>query len=206
MYKTLILELNLEESAIWNPQFSLRQLIGQRKKPNKSPPRPPNAFFLFKNNLMLAARQSGHRLTMTHLCRVASKIWENSPKELKSIYGNLALEAHSLHIKDFPGYTYKPGKKELFKAYEPVSKQRRQRAVRAVNLISQTDESNSSRFTDQKTAQMLEDAQHPHDTQIHPYYESTESTFYVDSGFFVDSEIMNMYLRLEDEAQLKSML
>ncbi|CAG8756477.1 39773_t:CDS:2 [Gigaspora margarita] len=186
-FKTLILELNLDESAIWNPQFSLRQLIGQRKKPNKPPPRPPNSFFLFKNSLLLNAHERGQRLTMTHLSKLASKIWEHCPQELRAIYDRLGQEAQNLHSKDFPGYSYKPGKRQLFKPYDPGNSvaSKRQRGRRAVNLIDQTT-------TDQTGQVLVEDAQHPHDktTQINPYYES----------------IMNMYLRLEDEAQLKSML
>ncbi|CAG8850064.1 36960_t:CDS:2, partial [Gigaspora margarita] len=83
-FKELIQGLSLDEDSIWNPQFSLHQLIGQRKKPNK------------------AARESGQRLTMTNLCKVASKIWEHCPQELRAKYHNLALETANLHAKDFP--------------------------------------------------------------------------------------------------------
>ncbi|RIB31027.1 hypothetical protein C2G38_2237940 [Gigaspora rosea] len=186
-FKELLLQLGLDESAIWNPPFSLRQLMGgQRKKPNKIP-RPPNSFFLFKNALMWAAREGGGlRPTMTHLCKITSQIWEHCPYELRAKFDNMALQALELHAQDFPGYSYKPGKKQIFKPYCPgnsfANKRQRGRGQTAVNRQTGTDQ----------TSQVLED-QHP---QINP--------FYVDC--VVDSEIMNMYLRLENEAQLKSML
>ncbi|CAG8853489.1 26641_t:CDS:1, partial [Gigaspora margarita] len=84
-------------------------------------------------------------------------------------------------------YSYKPEKKRIFKPYDPGNSNKRQRGQKAV------------------TGQVLvEDAQHPNDAQINPYFESVDSEIMKDYVF--DSEIMNMYLRLEHEAQLKSML
>ncbi|KAF0485816.1 hypothetical protein F8M41_022765 [Gigaspora margarita] len=95
---------------------------------------------------------------MTHLSKVASKIWEHCPQELRAMYDRLGQEAQTCIQKIF-----RPGKKQLFKPYDPGNSvaSKRPRGRRAVNLIDQTT-------TDQTGQVLVEDAQHPHDktTQI----------------------------------------
>src|SRR4051794_6399272 len=50
---------DLDLDSVYNPKYTVVQLISTRKKPRKQlvPPRPPNSFFLFKNCYMLELRK-----------------------------------------------------------------------------------------------------------------------------------------------------
>ncbi|CAG8619684.1 14019_t:CDS:2, partial [Cetraspora pellucida] len=64
----------------------------------KTPPRPPNKFFLFKNAFMLEYKRQYQKrfekLSMPNLCKYTQELWKNAPEEVKTTYAKLAGIPH----------------------------------------------------------------------------------------------------------------
>ncbi|CAI2188819.1 1959_t:CDS:1 [Funneliformis geosporum] len=88
--------------------FIKRVLKNSRKAKTKKndPPRPPNAFFLFRN--ALHSHLSAHNLKVPQVSAAAGKLWNNAGDEMKSKYIRLQEFAKSLHLQMHPGYVYRP--------------------------------------------------------------------------------------------------
>jgi hypothetical protein len=110
-------DLDLEN--VYNPKYTVVQLISTRRKPRKqlAPPRPPNSFFLFKNCYMLELRKLGYRYCMPDVCRQSKILWNNISPEVKEKYDILALQAQILHQEMYPGYKFSPKKRQIFKPH-----------------------------------------------------------------------------------------
>src|SRR5581483_4363991 len=104
---------DLDLNNVYNPRYTVVQLISIHKKPRKQaiPPRPPNSFFLFKNCYILELRGLGYRYRMPDVCHQTKQIWSNIPSEVKERYENLALQAQILHQEMYPEYKYSPARK-----------------------------------------------------------------------------------------------
>jgi hypothetical protein len=111
---------DLELDNVYNPKYTVVQLISTQKHPRKHPrkqvpPRPPNSFFLFKNCYMLELRKLGYRYCMPDVCRQSKKIWSKIPPEVKERYDILAMQAQILHQEMYPEYKFSPKKRHDFK-------------------------------------------------------------------------------------------
>ncbi|CAG8713592.1 26773_t:CDS:2 [Dentiscutata erythropus] len=85
------------------------------------PSRPPSSFALLKNCLRLEFESQfpQQKLKMPNLCRYAKEIWKTIPKEVKSIYVNIAEEAEFIHNEMYPNCNFKPYKRKLFPNLTP---------------------------------------------------------------------------------------
>ncbi|RGB22015.1 hypothetical protein C1646_731405 [Rhizophagus diaphanus] len=110
---------NLDLDCVFNPKYTVTELISTRRKPRKQvvPPRPPNSYFLFKNCYMLELRKLGYRYAMPDICRQSKQLWTNISAEVKERYDILALQAVILHQEMYPGYRFQPKKKTIFKSH-----------------------------------------------------------------------------------------
>lgn len=110
---------NLDLDCVYNPKYTVTELISTRKRPRKQvvPPRPPNSYFLFKNCYMLELRKLGYRFAMPDICRQSKQLWSNISAEVKDRYDILALQAIILHQEMYPGYRFQPKKRQIFKSH-----------------------------------------------------------------------------------------
>lgn len=110
---------NLDLDCVYNPKYTVTELISTRRKPRKQvvPPRPPNSYFLFKNCYMLELRKLGYRYAMPDICRQSKQLWTNISAEVKERYDILALQAVILHQELYPGYRFQPKKRQIFKSH-----------------------------------------------------------------------------------------
>jgi hypothetical protein len=106
----LLSGLKAEHIPLPDTQYIKRILENSRRAKSKKndPPRPPNAFFLFRNALHshLAARN----LKVPQISMVAGELWGAASEEIKSNYTRLQEIAKVLHLEMHPGYVYRPRK------------------------------------------------------------------------------------------------
>ncbi|CAG8577881.1 9865_t:CDS:1 [Funneliformis caledonium] len=90
--------------------FIKRVLENSRRAKSKKndPPRPPNAFFLFRN--ALHSHLSALNLKVPQVSAAAGELWNNASEEMKSKYIKLQEVAKFLHLEMHPGYVYRPRK------------------------------------------------------------------------------------------------
>ncbi|CAG8522825.1 9023_t:CDS:2 [Acaulospora colombiana] len=106
--------ITAESIPLPDTQFIRRVLENSRRaKSNKKndPPRPPNAFFLFRN--ALHTHLSAHNLKVPQVSSAAGRLWDCAEEETKSQYTRLQEIAKVLHLEMHPGYVYRPRKSSL---------------------------------------------------------------------------------------------
>lgn len=80
-----------------------------RSRRNPQPPRPPNAFFIFRSEKFATPlKQSGLPGLQTIVSKDAGKAWKALSKEDQDIYYEKALQAEREHKQKYPNYTYRP--------------------------------------------------------------------------------------------------
>ncbi|GBC50971.2 mating-type m-specific polypeptide mc 2 [Rhizophagus irregularis DAOM 181602=DAOM 197198] len=106
----LLLGLKAEHIPLPDTQYIKRILENSRRAKSKKndPPRPPNAFFLFRNalNSHLATRN----LKVPQISMAAGELWGTASEEIKNHYTKLQEIAKVLHLEMHPGYVYRPRK------------------------------------------------------------------------------------------------
>ncbi|CAG8639460.1 3093_t:CDS:2 [Dentiscutata erythropus] len=102
--------LTAEHIPLPDTHFIKRVLENSRRAKSKKndPPRPPNAFFLFRNALHI--HLSTHNLKVPQVSMAAGKLWDNATEKTKSQYTRLQEIAKVLHLEMHPGYVYRPRK------------------------------------------------------------------------------------------------
>ncbi|CAG8573764.1 5890_t:CDS:1 [Diversispora eburnea] len=110
---------HLDINNVYHPKYDVTQLMSTRRKlcASKNPPRPPNGYFLMKNCYMLELRKIGIKLTMPELCIQSKHLWREAPKEVKDLYDKIQLKAQSIHNELYPGYKFRPRKRQTFKMH-----------------------------------------------------------------------------------------
>ncbi|CAG8495438.1 1909_t:CDS:1 [Paraglomus occultum] len=114
---------DLDKNAVFFPKYKVEMLINTKnteRRTSDRPPRPPNSFFLMKNALLLILREMNLKVKMPELCRKARDLWDEAPKESKQLYEDLSSKAERLHHIRYPGYTYKPVRRQIFQPYSPI--------------------------------------------------------------------------------------
>jgi len=77
--------------------------------PNHHPPRPPNAFILFRRHQQSCLKKVKPKLHLRIISKMVAKWWrEDVEEKVKEHYRELALKAREEHGKIFPGYRYRP--------------------------------------------------------------------------------------------------
>ncbi|KAG9287313.1 hypothetical protein G9A89_008944 [Geosiphon pyriformis] len=71
-------------------------------------PRPQNAFFIFRKNVLHEARLYNIQ-NMRLICKVSSILWKRASNDEKQIYRNLALQVADLHHQRYPDFKYTEG-------------------------------------------------------------------------------------------------
>ncbi|CAJ0857334.1 4197_t:CDS:2, partial [Entrophospora sp. SA101] len=79
-----------------------------RKTKKNDPPRPPNAFFLFRNSVHFYL--SSLNLKVPQISTTSGKLWFEATEETKTKYSKLQSIAKILHLEMYPGYVYRPRK------------------------------------------------------------------------------------------------
>ncbi|CAG8704516.1 7402_t:CDS:1, partial [Ambispora leptoticha] len=72
---------------------------------NIRPPRPQNAFFLFRKNVLAEARRLNVQ-NMRIICKVASILWQQATNDEKQMYKDLASKVSALHRQRYPEFRY----------------------------------------------------------------------------------------------------
>ncbi|CAG8527785.1 5312_t:CDS:2 [Racocetra fulgida] len=95
--------LTAEHVPLPDTHFIKRVLENSRRAKSKKndPPRPPNAFFLFRNALHI--HLSTHNLKVPQVSMAAGKLWDNATEKTKSQYTRLQEIAKVLHLEMHPG-------------------------------------------------------------------------------------------------------
>src|ERR1043166_2273155 len=106
----LLSGLKAEHIPLPDTQYIRRVLENSRKAKSKRnvPPRPPNAFFLFRN--ALHSYLSACNLKVPQVSVAAGELWGAASDEIKSYYTKLQEIAKVLHLEMYPGYVYRPRK------------------------------------------------------------------------------------------------
>ncbi|CAG8484133.1 13652_t:CDS:2 [Cetraspora pellucida] len=94
--------LTAEHIPLPDTHFIKRVLENSRRAKSKKndPPRPPNAFFLFRNALHI--HLSTHNLKVPQVSMAAGKLWDNATEKTKSQYTRLQEIAKVLHLEMHP--------------------------------------------------------------------------------------------------------
>ncbi|GBC06656.1 hypothetical protein RclHR1_00070023 [Rhizophagus clarus] len=106
----LLSGLKAENIPLPDTQYIKRILENSRRAKSKKndPPRPPNAFFLFRN--ALHSHLAAHNLKVPQISMAAGELWGAASEEIKSRYTRLQEIAKVLHLEMHPGYIYRPRK------------------------------------------------------------------------------------------------
>lgn len=106
----LLSGLKAEHIPLPDTQYIKRILENSRRAKTKKndPPRPPNAFFLFRN--ALHSHLATRNLKVPQISMVAGELWGSASEEIKNHYTKLQEIAKVLHLEMHPGYVYRPRK------------------------------------------------------------------------------------------------
>ncbi|CAG8439785.1 8088_t:CDS:1 [Cetraspora pellucida] len=103
-------QLFLEIDELISPPKSSRKAKKFLKNPHSSPPRPQNAFLLFRRNIYAKLRHEGTKMKNGDISRFASKEWHKQPKEVLRYFEILEQMAKDKHNEMYPDYKYSPKK------------------------------------------------------------------------------------------------
>ncbi|CAG8457489.1 599_t:CDS:1 [Acaulospora morrowiae] len=84
------------------PLIDPKDLIAKRSDGEKAPTRAPNAFIIYRRACVETARARGYYLPMTVISTMASKLWEQEPPHVISLYKSIARDANKHHSEIFP--------------------------------------------------------------------------------------------------------
>jgi hypothetical protein len=83
--------------------ISVEQLITSKHK-KSYPSRPPNAFFLFRKNLM--ALPNVHGRQCSDISRIASAQWKELPENIRQFFTTISESCRKMHSIRYPYYDY----------------------------------------------------------------------------------------------------
>ncbi|CAG8546021.1 21063_t:CDS:1 [Dentiscutata erythropus] len=106
-------ELTMEINELISPPQNTRKAKKFLKNPKStSPPRPLNAFFLFRRDFKEKQKRNGVPMKLDEMSRLASYVWDNLSNEAKSYFDVLATWAKQRHDELYPNYKYDPKSKK----------------------------------------------------------------------------------------------
>ncbi|KAG9287312.1 hypothetical protein G9A89_008943 [Geosiphon pyriformis] len=104
---SLIRMLNIKN--IFPPQLrNPKELLPSQRMTKRGilrPPRPQNAFFIFRKNVLHEARIFGIQ-NMRLICKASSFLWKNASDNDRKQYKDLAEQVSTLHRARYPGFKY----------------------------------------------------------------------------------------------------
>ncbi|CAG8477083.1 37122_t:CDS:1 [Racocetra persica] len=106
------LAMKIEELIL--PPKNSRKATKNRKKPYSTPPpRPQNSWVLFRRNFTeLHKKSKGTKITNSEISRLAAEEWRNQPGKVRQFFEILETFAKEKHKEAYPGYQFRPKKKE----------------------------------------------------------------------------------------------
>lgn len=108
-------------------------------------PRPPNAWIIYRSDKVhqLPPIEPGQpRRAQAEVSKMISNMWANESEETRQVYERRAEEAKAAHALKYPGYRFKPMKKEEKRAQreqeqnERLAKRREQRKTDSPDRLS----------------------------------------------------------------------
>ncbi|KAF0421495.1 MATA-HMG [Gigaspora margarita] len=103
-------ELTIEIEELVSPPKNSRKAAKFRKDPSSSPPRPQNAFLLFRRDFYARLKLNKIKISNGDVSRLASEEWKKLPNEVLRFFGVLEKLAKDRHKQVYPGYKYSPKK------------------------------------------------------------------------------------------------
>ena len=82
--------------------------------PNDKPPRPPNAWILYRSDKMkeLRAPPGAPKKPQSEISKTIAEMWRNESDEMRRYYEHLSEIKKAEHQAEFPGYRFQPIKRE----------------------------------------------------------------------------------------------
>ncbi|CAG8840259.1 41755_t:CDS:2, partial [Gigaspora margarita] len=74
----------------------------------KKPPRPPNAFILYRRDKQSKIVAANEGISNNEVSKEIGILWRNEPLEVKILWQKLAEEAKLEHMRKYPEYKYRP--------------------------------------------------------------------------------------------------
>jgi hypothetical protein len=98
---------------LWQTRLPTKVMRPKRKRPErvgpaKKPPRPPNAFILYRKDKQKSVQEREIGITNNEVSKVIGDMWKQETKEVKDHYQALAQQSREQHQKEYPGYKYAP--------------------------------------------------------------------------------------------------
>jgi len=79
-----------------------------KKKKNRAPPRPPNAFILYRRSKQQLVLDEHGEISNNEVSKMIGKMWHNEPIEERVRWHQLADQKKIEHIARYPDYKYQP--------------------------------------------------------------------------------------------------
>lgn len=109
-FQELLLSPSPEEKNItikWVTQNERKPSQNVKFKQTSNPPRPRNAFFIFRNENQPSLQKKFPNLTMTELSVKLGDLWKNASAETKERYRIKAEEERARHKRIYPFFKYR---------------------------------------------------------------------------------------------------
>jgi len=79
-----------------------------KKKKNRAPPRPPNAFILYRRSKQQLVLDEHGEISNNEVSKMIGKMWHGEPIEERVRWHQLAEEKKLEHVARYPDYKYQP--------------------------------------------------------------------------------------------------
>ncbi|CAG8478443.1 2552_t:CDS:2 [Ambispora gerdemannii] len=118
----------------------------------KQPPRPPNAFILYRQAKQPALIQADKHLTNAQVSRQMADMWKAEPPHEKLKWERMADRRKLEHMKQYPNYIYKPNKKnKVDKTRKNARQEKAKKSVAAVASNKSNVQQNSRNMESSRT-------------------------------------------------------
>ncbi|CAG8531809.1 8371_t:CDS:1 [Cetraspora pellucida] len=100
--------LALEINELILPPENSRKAIRFKKNPYSKPPRPQNAWIIFRRNYTALSKSKGVKMSNADISRSAAEEWRKQPKEVVQFFEILEILAKEMHNEIYPGFKFRP--------------------------------------------------------------------------------------------------
>ena len=114
-YKNKTISSLIDESVLQMPpnmittlSRELKKLRNEKKARTGRPPRPPNAFILYRTSKCTSMNVGNDGISNNKVSKIIGEMWANGTQEEKQKWHKLAEIKKHEHAKQHPGYRYHP--------------------------------------------------------------------------------------------------
>ncbi|RIB24421.1 hypothetical protein C2G38_2031886 [Gigaspora rosea] len=166
------LAMDIEE--LTSPSITSRKAIRFRKHPHLStPPRPQNAWVLFRRNYTELLKLKGDKMNNGDISRLAADEWRRQPPKVLKFFELLETRAKEKNKKLYPGYKFSPKRRTNFKQNHQIEKELH--SENSVNQIDTTPEEMSLVDNLSEDLYFLEGSNPPNDFLLYNEYSYVEN-------------------------------